>query len=141
MGALTDPAVDKAVGALTANLTRPLGRDVRGTIVVTSPSPHQGKTTVARLLAASRLRSGARILRVDGHKEGSDVLRPRKDLENGRPSTSPGQEEHHETGLNRIKDLWAIEDGMWVLPAARDPVAVALTDGQEAEILRGRRVR
>jgi Mrp family chromosome partitioning ATPase/capsular polysaccharide biosynthesis protein len=134
-GALTDPAVDKAVGALTANLTRPLGRDVRGTIVVTSPSPHQGKTTVARLLAASRLRSGARVLRVDGHKEDSEVLRPRNDHENGRPSTSPGQEKHHETGLNRIKDLWAIEDGMWVLPAAHDPVAVALTDGQEAEIL------
>jgi Mrp family chromosome partitioning ATPase/capsular polysaccharide biosynthesis protein len=134
-GALADPAVDKAVGALTANLARPLGRDVRGTIVVTSPDPHQGKTTVARLLAASRLRSSARVLRVDGHNEDSEVVPARKDHENGRPSTSPGQEKPDEAGLTWVKDLWAIEDGMWVLPAARGPVAVALTDGQEAEIL------
>ena len=114
-GALADPAVDRAIGTLTANLARPLGRDLRGTIVVTSPGPHQGTTTVVRLLAASRLRAGDRVLRVDGHTEHEE------------PSAEPGP--------HWVTDLSVAEDGMWVLPAARGPVAVALTEGREAEIL------
>jgi polysaccharide biosynthesis transport protein len=133
--ALADPRVDEALGQLTDSLAQPLGSELSGTIVVTSPSPHQGKTTVARLLAAWLQRSDARVLRVDGHKEHSEILRARKDPEKGRPATAPGSGKYDESGLNWVKDLWALDDGMWVLPAARGPVAVALTEGREAEIL------
>jgi Mrp family chromosome partitioning ATPase/capsular polysaccharide biosynthesis protein len=134
-GALADPAVDTAIGTLTANLARPLGRDLRGTIVVTSPGSHQGKTTVAQLLAASRLRAGDRVLRVDGQKDHLEVLRARKDHENGHSGNPSEEEPSAEPGLHWVKDLWVAEDGMWVLPAARGPVAVALAEGREAEIL------
>jgi Mrp family chromosome partitioning ATPase/capsular polysaccharide biosynthesis protein len=133
--ALADPGVDRAVRELTANLAQPLGSSLHGTIVVTSPSPHQGKTTVARLLAVSLHQSSARVLRVDGHKEHSEILRARKDSEKNRPPTAPGQGKYDESGLNWVRDLWALEDGMWVLPAARGPVAVALAEGRETEIL------
>ena len=137
--ALADPGVERAVAELTANLAQSLGPDLHGTILVTSPSRHQGKTTVARLLAASLQHSSGRVLRVDGHKEHSEILRARKDQEKSRPAASPGQEKYDESGLNWVKDLWALDDGMWVLPAARGPVAVALTEGREAEILDGAR--
>jgi Mrp family chromosome partitioning ATPase/capsular polysaccharide biosynthesis protein len=133
--ALADAEVDRAVRDLNANLIQALGTARHGTIVVTSPSPHQGKTTVARLLAASLHTSSARVLRVDGHKEYTEVLRARKEHGKSRPPMPPGQERYDEAGLNWVKDLWALEDGMWVLPATRGPVAVALTEGREAEIL------
>lgn len=134
--ALADPGVDKALGQLATSLVEVLGMRLRGTIAVTSPAPHQGKTTVARLLAASMQRSGVRVLRVDGHKEHSEILRARKDPEKGRSATAtPGSDTHDESGLNWVKDLWALDNGMWVLPAARGPVAVALAEGREAEIL------
>jgi capsular polysaccharide biosynthesis protein/Mrp family chromosome partitioning ATPase len=137
--ALADPGVERAVAELTANLAQSLGPGLPGTILVTSPSRHQGKTTVARLLAASLQHSSGRVLRVDGHKEHSEILRARKDQEKSRPAAAPGQEKYDESGLNWVKDLWALDDGMWVLPAARGPVAVALTEGREAEILGGAR--
>jgi Mrp family chromosome partitioning ATPase/capsular polysaccharide biosynthesis protein len=137
--ALADPGVEQAVAELTANLAQSLGPNLHGTILVTSPSRHQGKTTVARLLAASLQHSSARVLRVDGHKEHSEILRARKDQEKSRPAASPEQEKYDESGLNWVKDLWALDDGMWVLPAARGPVAVALTEGREGEILGGAR--
>jgi polysaccharide biosynthesis transport protein len=133
--ALADPEVDRAVRDLNANLVQALGSARRGTIVVTSPSPHQGKTTVARLLAASLHTSNSRVLRVDGHKEHTEVLRARKEHGKSRSGDTSGPETNDETGLNWVKDLWALEDGMWVLPATRGPVAVALTEGREAEIL------
>jgi Mrp family chromosome partitioning ATPase/capsular polysaccharide biosynthesis protein len=133
--ALADPAVNPAVQELTANLAQVLGEDLHGTIVVTSSGHHQGKTTVARLLATSLHHSDARVLRVDGHKEHSEILRARKNAEKSRPAATPTQEKYDESGLNWVKDLWALEDGMWVLPATRGPVAVALTEGREAEIL------
>jgi Mrp family chromosome partitioning ATPase/capsular polysaccharide biosynthesis protein len=133
--ALADPEVDRAVRDLNANLVQVLGAARHGTIVVTSPSPHQGKTTVARLLASSLQTSSARVLRVDGHKEHAEVLRARKDSGKSRAEAVYGQEKYDEAGLNWVNDLWALEDGMWVLPAARGPVAVALTEGHEAEIL------
>lgn len=133
--ALADPEVDRAVRDLNANLVHALGSTRHGTIVVTSPSPHQGKTTVARLLAASLHTASARVLRVDGHKEHTEVLRARKEQGKSRTGAVPGPEKYDEPGLNWVKDLWALEDGMWVLPAARGPVAVALTEGREAEIL------
>ena len=94
---------------------------------------------MARLLAASFQHSSARVLRVDGHKEHSEILRARKDQEKSRAAASPGQEKYDESGLNWVKDLWALDDGMWVLPATRGPVAVALTEGREAETLGGAR--
>jgi hypothetical protein len=73
---------------------------------------------------------------VDGHKEHSEILRARKDPEKGRSATTtPGSDTYDESGLNWVKDLWALDNGMWVLPAARGPVAVALAEGREAEIL------
>ena len=133
--ALADPGVDKALGKLMASLAEPLGTDLHGTIVVTSPSPHQGKTTVVRLLAASLQRSSARVLRVDGHEEHSEMLRARKDHDKNRSGMSSEDQSNSESGQNWVKDLWAVEGGMWVLPAARGPVAVALTEGREAEIV------
>jgi tyrosine-protein kinase len=133
-GALASSPLAGAVEELYARLARELGGSPHGTIVVTSPRPHQGKTTVARLLAATVLRSGARVLLVDGHKEHPEILRNRKDRENGGGAPSANKQ-HLESGLNWVKDLWAMDDGLWVLPAARGPVAVALTEGREREIL------
>jgi capsular polysaccharide biosynthesis protein len=134
-GALAEPAVDQAVGLLTANLAGHLGGDLRGTIVVTSPGRHQGRTTVARLLAASRLRSGGRVLRVDGHQEGSAAQRARKDPQDDQAGTAPWREELAASGLSWVNDLSLSEDGVWVLPATRGPLAVALAEGNEGGIL------
>jgi Mrp family chromosome partitioning ATPase len=103
--------------------------------VVTSPGHQQGRTTVARLLAASRRRSGATVLRVDGHHQHAEAQRARKVPLNGHATPLPTLEEFAEAGLDWVKDLWVDDDGVWVLPAADGAMAAAIAEGYAAEVL------
>jgi Mrp family chromosome partitioning ATPase/capsular polysaccharide biosynthesis protein len=135
-GALAEPAIAEAAAVLQANLARELGGDLRGMIVVTSPTANQGKTTVARLLSARLIRSSSRILLVDAHKEHPEILRALREGRNGGHGTTPADEAAAEgdTG-NWIKDLWTLDDGLWVLRASRGPTAAALSGGQMVEVI------
>jgi polysaccharide biosynthesis transport protein len=134
--AFADPYVAEAVEGLRANLAQQLGGDLRGIVVITSPSPHQGKTTIARLLATALVRTSDRVLLVDGHKDHAEIRQARKERGNGNlhPSQA-GTGNGRDQGMDWIRELWTLQGGLWVLPAAGGPVAVALTEGQERQIL------
>jgi capsular exopolysaccharide synthesis family protein len=73
--ALADPAVGAAVRTLRTNLERVSRERPVHVLVVTSPTPGEGKTTVAGALAVALARLEARILLIDADLRRPGVLR------------------------------------------------------------------
>lgn len=70
--AFSDPLVGAAVRTLRTNLEQELGTTPRGTVIVTSSSPGEGKSAVSAVFATVLARLGQRVLLVDAdlHRTG-----------------------------------------------------------------------
>lgn len=83
--ALHDPVVSAAVGTLLVQLDSESRLLPVRFLAVTSPSPGDGKTTVAAVLATGLARLDARVLLLD-----ADLRRPRLAEQLGLPGSGPG---------------------------------------------------
>jgi succinoglycan biosynthesis transport protein ExoP len=116
--ALSDGAVGAAVRSLRTSLEREAGGQPRGVLVVTSPTPGEGKTTVAAVLATALARLELRVLLVDADLRRATLSRGlRVDGAGGLSGVLRGGADLSE----RILRGWT--DGLSVLPTAPDPDA------------------
>ena len=83
--ALDDPLVSAAIGTLLVQLDSESRLQPVRVLAVTSPSPGDGKTTVAAALATGLAKLDARVLLLD-----ADLRRPRAAQQLGVPSDGPG---------------------------------------------------
>jgi succinoglycan biosynthesis transport protein ExoP len=116
--AFSDPVVGASFRTLRANLEKILSEQKIKAILVTSPSPADGKTTVAALLAESLSRLGARTLLID-----ADLRRPRlASLVSLNGHRGLASVLHGEVTLKAsVQNGWV--PSLWVLPTAPDSSA------------------
>jgi capsular exopolysaccharide synthesis family protein len=116
--AFSDPVTASAFRILRANLEPQLREGSVDFIVVTSPGPGDGKTTVAALLAESLARLGMKVLLVD-----ADLRRPgvaRMANVTGEPGLSTILRSRE--GLNgTVRNGWA--ENLYILPTMHDSEA------------------
>jgi capsular polysaccharide biosynthesis protein/Mrp family chromosome partitioning ATPase len=113
---LGDPTITAAGEALRANVTRELGGQVRGLIVVTSPPGSHGKTLVANLLSTLLARAGERVLLVGTQWQHSLVPRGLRNGDEPTRMIQPNELGGDGTELGWVKNVWALEEGLWILP-------------------------
>jgi polysaccharide biosynthesis transport protein len=129
-GAFVDGEASSAFRILRANLEPQLREGTIDFVVVTSPSPGDGKTTIAALLAESFSRLGMKVLLVD-----ADLRRPglsrltQTDPVPGLPTVL-----REEATLDEaVRPGWT--DGVWLLPADHDVEAGDLLSRKFADIV------
>ncbi|HEX2039068.1 MAG TPA: CpsD/CapB family tyrosine-protein kinase [Acidimicrobiales bacterium] len=134
--ALADPAVGAAVRTLRTNLERVSRERPVHVLVITSPLPGEGKTTVAGALAVALARLDARILLVD-----ADLRRPGAARLFPGP-VRPGVAEllHGEADLDDAVRPGPVNN-LSVLPTAADTDAGDLLARRFADVLRRARDR
>jgi capsular polysaccharide biosynthesis protein len=113
---LGDVAFARASENLLANVATQLGGRVGGVIVVASPPGSHGKTVVSTVLASMVGHTDSHVLLVGRH------LQYRSASGNGHSGGMvPSRWRFDEHGpLSWVTSLWALERGMWVLPAWHD---------------------
>lgn len=129
--AFSDPAVGVAFRTLRTNLEAKLSEGKASFLVVTSPRPGDGKTTVAALLAESLSRLGINVLLID-----ADLRRPGVSKTFGMVAT-PGTAEvlrKTSTAEAAIQKGWT--ENLWVLPTTSDVDAGDLLATNFSEVLR-----
>jgi succinoglycan biosynthesis transport protein ExoP len=112
----SDVQASSAFRILRANLEPQVREGGMDFILVTSPLPGDGKTTVAALLSESFSRLGMRVLLID-----ADVRRPGT-ARLARVATEPGLANvlRGETSLSEaVRPGWT--ENLWVLPTRHDP--------------------
>ena len=130
---LVDPALAQAGENLLSNLSTHLGGRVRGVIVVTSPPGRHGKTIVSTLLATLLGHSGTHVLLVgtpldyvtvssSGNGDGRGLVPSRWTFNENAPHSW-------------VTSLWAMERGLWILPAWHDHKGGQLEPMRLTEIL------
>jgi tyrosine-protein kinase len=127
--ALNEPRTGSAFRILRANLEPQLREGGVDLLVVTSPSPSDGKTTVSGLLSEALGRLGMRVLLID-----ADLRRPglgrftnMRDAA-GLSSVLRGRVEL----MDAVRPGWA--ENVWVLPTVHDPEGGDLLSRKFAEI-------
>ena len=117
-GAFADLQTASAFRILRANLEPQLREGAVDVIVVTSPSPSDGKTTVTTLLGEALGRLGLRVLLVDG-----DLRRPGfSRVAHVRPTPGLVEVLRGQIPLmEAAREAWA--ENLWILPTAHDPEA------------------
>jgi capsular exopolysaccharide synthesis family protein len=130
MAAFSDLRTASAFRILRANLEPQLREGSIDLIVVTSPSPADGKTTVTTLLGEALSKLGMRVLLIDG-----DLRRPgfaRVTKVNPHPGFADVLR-----GEASIMDVaqkgWA--ENVWILPTAHDPEAGDLLSRRLTDVL------
>jgi tyrosine-protein kinase len=129
-GAFSDLQAASAFRILRANLEPQLREGAVDVIVVTSPTPSDGKTTVTTLLGEALGRLGLRVLLVDG-----DLRRPGF-ARVARVDPSPGLAEvlRGEVHLSEAaRQAWS--ENLWILPTAHDPEAGDLLARRFTDVL------
>jgi polysaccharide biosynthesis transport protein len=128
--AFSDPEAASAFRILRANVEPQLREEHVDFIVVTSPAPGDGKTTVAALLAESLGRLGMKVLLVD-----ADLRRPglaRLAKVRGDPGLSTILRDSG--SLNgAVRSGWA--ENLWILPTTHDSEAGDLLARHFAHVL------
>ena len=135
-GAFVDGNASSAFRILRANLEPQIREGAIDFIVVTSPSPGDGKTTIAALLAESFSRLGMKVLLID-----ADLRRPGlsriMDME---PSPGLSTVLREQATLDEaVREGWT--DGVWLLPTAHDVEAGDLLSRNFADIVEDARER
>ncbi len=135
-GAFVDGEASSAARILRANLEPQIREGSIDFIVVTSPSPGDGKTTIAAMLAESFSRLGMKVLVVD-----ADLRRPglsRITNVDAHPGLSTVLRE--EATLDQaIREGWT--EGVWLLPTEHDVEAGDLLSRNFADIVEQARER
>jgi capsular exopolysaccharide synthesis family protein len=128
--AFTDLQTASMFRILRANLEPQLREGSVDTIVVTSPAPGDGKTTITTLLGQAFGRLGMKVLLIDG-----DLRRPGL-ARVARVSPHPGLSEvlrGQATLSQAAQEDWA--ENVWLLPTSHDPEAGDLLARRFAEVL------
>lgn len=128
--AFSDPVTASAFRILRANIEPQLREGSVDFIVVTSPAPGDGKTTVAALLAESLGRLGMKVLLVD-----ADLRRPGL-ARMARVSGDPGLSTilRNSGGLDgAVRNGWA--ENLYILPTTHDSEAGDLLARRFSEVL------
>jgi succinoglycan biosynthesis transport protein ExoP len=135
-GAFVDAEASSSFRILRANLEPQIREGAIDFIIVTSPSPGDGKTTIAALLAESFSRLGMKVLLID-----ADLRRPGlsriMNLE-----ASPGLStvlREQATLDEAVREGWT--EGVWLLPTAHDIEAGDLLSRNFADIVEDARER
>jgi Mrp family chromosome partitioning ATPase len=131
---LADPALVRAGERLVANLGNELGGQVHGMFVVTSPAGSHGKTVVSTVLSTLLGRTGHHVLLVGTHRDYS-LDSHGSSNGNGRGPADRWVGEDDGTPRSWVTALWALEEGLWVLPAWPDKKGGLPSDARLAEIL------
>jgi capsular exopolysaccharide synthesis family protein len=134
--AFSDLQTASAFRILRANLEPQLREGAVDVIVVTSPTPSDGKTTVTTLLGEALGRLGLRVLLVDG-----DLRRPGF-ARIARVEPSPGLAEvlRGEVQISQAaRQAWS--ENLWILPTAHDPEAGDLLARRFTDVLEEARER
>jgi capsular polysaccharide biosynthesis protein len=128
---LGDLALAQASENLLANLATQMGGRVRGILIVTSPPGSHGKTVVSTVLATMLSHTNNHVLLVGTH------LQYRAAAGNGNGGGMvPSRWKFTEEGpMSWVTSLWALERGMWVLPAWRDDKGGQLPPMRLSQIL------
>ena len=135
-GAFVDGEASSAARILRANLEPQIREGAIDFIVVTSPSPGDGKTTIAAMLAESFSRLGMKVLVVD-----ADLRRPGLSRITGvEPHPGLSSVLREEATLDQaIREGWT--EGVWLLPTAHDVEAGDLLSRNFADIVEQARER
>ena len=136
MSALVDGEASSAFRILRANLEPQIREGQIDFIVITSPSPGDGKTTIAALLAESFSRLGMKVLLID-----ADLRRPGLSrVTNTEPRPGLSAVLREEATLDQaVREGWT--EGVWLLPTAHDVEAGDLLSRNFAEIVEEARER
>jgi capsular polysaccharide biosynthesis protein len=128
---LGDLALAQASENLLANVATQLGGRVRGIMVVASPPGSHGKTVLSTVLATMLGHTNNHVLLVGTH------LHYRSASGNGNGGGMvPSRWRFNEDGpMSWVTSLWALERGMWVLPAWHDDKGGQLSPIRLSQIL------
>ena len=136
-GAFVDGEASSAARILRANLEPQIREGAIDFIVVTSPSPGDGKTTIAAMLAESFSRLGMKVLVVD-----ADLRRPGLSRITGvaaHPGLSDGPAARKQLSTRPFGRGWT--EGVWLLPTEHDVEAGDLLSRNFADIVEQARER
>jgi capsular exopolysaccharide synthesis family protein len=138
LSALNEPRTGSAFRILRANLEPQLREGGIDLVVVTSPAPSDGKTTVAALLSEALGRLGMNVLLIDAdlRRPGLGRITGLRD-EVGLSGVLRGRRPYAESITNCAG--WA--EGVWVLPTAHDPEAADLLSRRFLDIYEEARER
>jgi capsular exopolysaccharide synthesis family protein len=110
----------EAIDTVRTMLLHALGPSGPQVLLVTSPAPGEGKSTLSGCLAESLVRAGYRTLLVDG-----DLRRPTAHTRYRTPP-GPGVAEILHGEATVLTCCYAVDGlGLWVLPAGRDSAAAS----------------
>jgi capsular exopolysaccharide synthesis family protein len=134
--ALVDGEASSFFRILRANLEPQIREGAIDFIVVTSPSPGDGKTTIAALLSESFSRLGMKVLLID-----ADLRRPGLSrMMDADPNPGLSAVLREEATLDEaVRQAWS--EGVWVLPTAHDVEAGDLLSRNFADIVEDARER
>jgi capsular polysaccharide biosynthesis protein len=128
---LGDLVLAQASENLLANVATQMGGRVRGILIVTSPPGSHGKTVLSTVLATMLGHTNNHVLLVGTH------LHYRSASGNGNGGGMvPSRWRFSEEGpMSWVTSLWALERGMWVLPAWHDHKGGRLSPIRLSQIL------
>jgi capsular polysaccharide biosynthesis protein len=131
---LGDLALAQASENLLANVATQIGGRVRGILIVTSPPGSHGKTVLSNVLATMLGHTNNHVLLVGTH------LHYRSTSGNGNGNGGgmvPSRRINEDDGpMSWVTSLWALERGMWVLPAWHDHKGDQISPMRLSQILK-----
>jgi capsular polysaccharide biosynthesis protein/cellulose biosynthesis protein BcsQ len=130
---LADRTLALASEDLVANITRRLGGRAHGVLIVTSPPGRHGKTVVSTLLATLLGPAGNHVLLVGTRLDYPAVSSSGNG--NGHGMVPSGRTFTENAPNSWVTSLWALERGLWVLPAWHDHKGGQLPPTRLSEIL------